>query len=49
LLERVRDNGALVGRDGEDNNVVKIRPPLIFQAEHCDRLVDILDRSFGQL
>ncbi len=49
LLNLARDNGALIGLEGEHNNVVKLRPPLIYREEHCDRLLDILDRSFAQL
>ena len=36
----LRHNGVLVGTDGIDNNIVKIRPPMVFQRDHADMLID---------
>jgi 4-aminobutyrate aminotransferase-like enzyme len=48
LAERVvnglRDDGILVGRTGRGGNVLKIRPPLVFDDEHVELLVDALAR-----
>jgi 4-aminobutyrate aminotransferase-like enzyme len=44
LAERVvndlRDEGILIGRTGRHDNVLKIRPPLVFADEHADVLVE---------
>jgi 4-aminobutyrate aminotransferase-like enzyme len=36
LAERLREHGVLVGTTGPGGNVVKIRPPLIWETEHVD-------------
>ncbi|MEX0807425.1 MAG: aminotransferase class III-fold pyridoxal phosphate-dependent enzyme [Dongiaceae bacterium] len=49
VINHMRDNGVLVGREGPHGNVLKIRPPLAFRKEHADILVDGLDRALGAL
>ena len=40
---RLRDRGILLGTDGPDHNVLKIKPPLVFDERDADRLVAELD------
>jgi 4-aminobutyrate aminotransferase-like enzyme len=49
VINHLRDNGVLVGREGPHGNVLKIRPPLAFRKEHADILVEGLDRALGAL
>ncbi len=42
IVEQMRHNGVLIGTTGRHSNVLKIRPPLIFQRVHADQLVDTL-------
>ncbi len=35
-LERLLDEGILVGQTGPDNKVLKLRPPITFKKEHAD-------------
>lgn len=49
LLELMRQRHVLVGNEGRDLNVLKLRPALVFQREHVDLLVDALDSALGQL
>lgn len=42
VVNRVRDAGVLLNYCGPESNVLKIRPPLTFQAEHADLLVSAL-------
>jgi 4-aminobutyrate aminotransferase-like enzyme len=46
LADRVknglRERGVLVGTTGPDDNVLKIRPPLVFGSEHVEILHDAL-------
>jgi 4-aminobutyrate aminotransferase-like enzyme len=49
LLENLRQNGVLVGSAGRNNNILKIRPPIIVQREHVDLFVAALDRGLGEL
>jgi len=49
VINRMRDDGVLVGREGEHGNVLKIRPPLVIGESDADRLVEALDRVLGAL
>lgn len=39
LANRMRDFGILMSTDGKDNNVLKIKPPLVFDRNHADELL----------
>ncbi len=43
LLELMRERQVLVGQEGRDGNVLKLRPPLVFQREHVDLFIAALD------
>ncbi len=44
IVNRMREDGILLGTDGPHHNVIKIRPPMPFTAADADRLVETLDR-----
>ncbi|MBN2228334.1 MAG: aminotransferase class III-fold pyridoxal phosphate-dependent enzyme [Candidatus Thorarchaeota archaeon] len=43
IVERMKDLGVLISLDGPLNNVLKIKPPLIFTRENAEHLVTTLD------
>jgi 4-aminobutyrate aminotransferase-like enzyme len=45
----MRQERVLVGSEGRDANVLKLRPSLVFEKEHVDIFVDALDRSLDAL
>lgn len=45
VMNRMREDGVLVGREGPHSNVLKIRPPLAFSDVDADRLVQALDTA----
>ena len=49
VANRMRERGILLGTDGPYHNVVKIRPPMPFDAADADLLVDELERALRQL
>jgi len=49
VLEGMRERGVLVGSEGPHRNVVKIRPPLVFEASHAARLLEALDGTLRSL
>jgi 4-aminobutyrate aminotransferase-like enzyme/Ser/Thr protein kinase RdoA (MazF antagonist) len=49
LLELMREQRILVGEEGRFSNILKLRPPLVFERKHVDRLVEGLDVCLGQL
>jgi 4-aminobutyrate aminotransferase-like enzyme len=42
VVNQLRDEGILIGRTGRDENVLKIRPPLVFADKHAYELVTAL-------
>jgi 4-aminobutyrate aminotransferase-like enzyme/Ser/Thr protein kinase RdoA (MazF antagonist) len=48
IIERLRAERILLSRDGADNNVLKFKPPMVFDARDADRLVTALDRILGE-
>ena len=49
LLELMRQRQVLVGREGGFDNILKLRPPLIFERKHVDFMISALDDSLNQL
>ncbi len=49
VVDRLRDDGILISLTGKGDNVLKIRPPLVFADEHVDLLVGALDRALSSL
>ena len=47
VTEDLREHGVLVGLTGKHDDVLKIRPPLVFADEHTELLVAALDRALG--
>ena len=43
VVNGLRQRRVLVGSTGEDGNVLKIRPPLVFERKHADILLERLD------
>ena len=44
VANRMRDHGILISTDGPDHNVLKLKPPLVFDQADADRLVTTLDK-----
>jgi 4-aminobutyrate aminotransferase-like enzyme len=49
VMNRMREDGVLVGLTGSHGNVLKIRPPLAFGESDADALADALDRAIVAL
>ena len=45
----MRERGILISTTGPAGNVLKIRPPLVFQREHADLLLQTLDEVLDVL
>jgi 4-aminobutyrate aminotransferase-like enzyme/Ser/Thr protein kinase RdoA (MazF antagonist) len=48
IVERMKDLGVLISLDGPLNNVLKIKPPLVFTIEDADRLVSVLESVLSE-
>ncbi len=49
VTEGMKDLGVLVSTDGPWKNVIKIKPPLVFNRSNADRLVEALDLSLSKM
>ncbi len=49
IAEGMREAGVLLSTFGVFNNVIKIRPPLVFSKENADQLVNSLDNVLPQV
>jgi 4-aminobutyrate aminotransferase-like enzyme len=47
LVNLMRERGVLISRIGMHDNILKIRPPMPFQKQHADLLVDTLDEALS--
>jgi 4-aminobutyrate aminotransferase-like enzyme/Ser/Thr protein kinase RdoA (MazF antagonist) len=47
LKNRLRHHGVLVGSTGRDGNILKVRPPLAFTADHVDPFIKAWVRALG--
>jgi 4-aminobutyrate aminotransferase-like enzyme/Ser/Thr protein kinase RdoA (MazF antagonist) len=48
VRDRLRHHGVLIGTTGRPGNILKLRPPLAFTAEHVPTLVSALDMSLAE-
>ncbi len=48
-VEAMREQGVLLSTDGPDHNVIKIKPPLPFDAANADTVVSLLDAVLGAI
>ena len=44
VADRMRDHGILISTDGPDHNVLKMKPPIVFDENDADRLVATLEK-----
>jgi 4-aminobutyrate aminotransferase-like enzyme len=49
IVNHMRDQGVLISTIGPFNSVLKIRPPMPFQPEHADILLQALEKAFTDL
>jgi 4-aminobutyrate aminotransferase-like enzyme len=49
VMNQMRDRGVLVGSTGPDDNVLKIRPPLVVTIDDADQIVDTLEASLREV
>ena len=49
FVEKMKQKGFLISNAGQFRNVLKIRPPLVFQKEHADSLCEILEETLDEV
>ncbi|MFW6128817.1 MAG: aminotransferase class III-fold pyridoxal phosphate-dependent enzyme [Candidatus Aminicenantaceae bacterium] len=48
IIERMKEEGILISVDGPLHNVLKIKPPLVFNEENADHFISTLDRIMSE-
>jgi len=48
IVNYMRENGILLGTEGPEHNVLKIRPPMPFSMQDADLLIGVLSRAIEQ-
>ena len=48
IAERMKQLGVLISTDGPDHNVLKIKPPIVFNHENVDFLIGALDQVLSE-
>jgi 4-aminobutyrate aminotransferase-like enzyme len=49
VIGLVRDQGVLIGVEGQLGNILKIRPPVILTSQQADIAIAAIDKALGQL
>jgi 4-aminobutyrate aminotransferase-like enzyme len=49
IVNGMRDRGVLIGSEGPLGNVLKLRPPMPFQPEHVDLVIESLASTLASL
>lgn len=42
---KAREHGVLLSRDGVHHNIIKIKPPIVFNSENVDQMMKVLQLS----
>jgi 4-aminobutyrate aminotransferase-like enzyme len=48
IINRMRDHGILISTDGPLENVLKLKPPIVFSEKNADEVVAVLDKVLGE-
>ncbi len=49
LVERLKEKGFLISNAGQHRNVLKVRPPLVFEKQHADQLLTALAGTMEEM
>ena len=49
FVEKMKQKGFLISNAGQFRNVLKIRPPLVFEKDHADSLCEVLEETFEEV
>jgi 4-aminobutyrate aminotransferase-like enzyme len=48
VINRLKDHGILISTDGPLDNVLKLKPPIVFSQENADQVVAALDKVLAE-
>ncbi|MGQ3072955.1 MAG: aminotransferase class III-fold pyridoxal phosphate-dependent enzyme [Ferrovibrionaceae bacterium] len=47
IVQKARELGVLIGTDGPDDNIIKLRPAMIFSQRNADHLMQVMESAFA--
>jgi 4-aminobutyrate aminotransferase-like enzyme len=48
IINRMKDHGVLISTDGPLDNVLKLKPPIVFTEQNADDVVQALDKVLSE-
>jgi len=48
VINRLQDHGILISTDGPMENILKLKPPMVFSEKNADEVVAVLDKVLGE-
>jgi 4-aminobutyrate aminotransferase-like enzyme len=48
IINRMKDHGILISTDGPLENVLKMKPPIVFSEQNADEVVQALDKVLSE-
>ena len=48
IINRLRDHGILISTDGPLENILKIKPPIVFNEKNADDFIAVMDKVLGE-
>lgn len=49
VVSRMKEKKILISSDGPDDNILKLKPPMVFTVENVDHLVSVLDEVLEEV
>lgn len=49
VVSRMKEEKIIVSSEGPDNNIIKLKPPMVFTIENADHLVAVLDEVLKEV
>ena len=49
IVNKMKDHGVLLSTDGPENNVIKIKPPMVFNSANAEFLIESLHSIFSKI
>ena len=48
IINRLRDHGILISTDGPHENILKLKPPIVFNEKNADNFIAVLDKVLAE-
>ena len=49
IINKMKENGILISADGPHNNVLKIKPPMVFSRDNVQQIIRSLEKILSEI